>query len=136
MFTTTLTNIWDDGVEGNYRDDYGELGTDCDGIGDMPYVIDANNTDRYPLVVPLDPIPIVWDEMIYPVELKSNSTISRFQFTALQKMISFNVTGIDGTLGFCNVTLPKSLVQDVWQGNFTVLVDRENPISAFFALYN
>jgi len=56
VFTTNLTNIWDDGVEGNYWDDYGELGTDCDGIGDMPYVIDANNTDRYPLVVPLDPI--------------------------------------------------------------------------------
>jgi parallel beta-helix repeat protein len=43
-------NIWDDGAIGNYWSDY--LGTDAnyDGIGDTPYVIDANNIDRYPLV--------------------------------------------------------------------------------------
>jgi parallel beta-helix repeat protein len=42
-------NIWDDGAIGNYWSDY--LGTDAnyDGIGDTPYVIDANNTDHYPL---------------------------------------------------------------------------------------
>ena len=126
-------NVWDDGYPsgGNYWDDYGELDTDGDGIGDMPYVIDANNQDRYPLVVPLGPIPIVWNGMIYPVELKSNSTISRFQFKASQKMISFNVTGPDDTLGFCNITIPNSLIQDLWQGNYTVLVDGKQPLTVY-----
>jgi parallel beta-helix repeat protein len=43
-------NIWDDGAIGNYWSDY--LGTDAnyDGIGDTPYVIDANNADHYPLM--------------------------------------------------------------------------------------
>ena len=54
-------NIWDDGYPsgGNYWSDY--IGTDLycgpyqnetgsDGIGDSPYVIGTNNTDRYPLI--------------------------------------------------------------------------------------
>ena len=112
FYTQSSVNIWDDDSKGNYWDDYGELDTDGDGIGDTPYVIDANNTDRFPLVVPLGPIPVVWDEVVYSVMFMSNSTISRFQFNALQKMISFNVTGQDSTLGFCNLTIPNNLVQD------------------------
>jgi parallel beta-helix repeat protein len=59
-------NTWDNGYPsgGNYWSDY--KGTDShsghyqnvtgsDGIGDEPYVIDANNTDRYPLMHPWKP---------------------------------------------------------------------------------
>jgi parallel beta-helix repeat protein len=59
-----LTNVWDNGYPsgGNYWSDYN--GTDehsgpsqtlpgYDGIGDVPYVIDGNNTDRYPFMQPL-----------------------------------------------------------------------------------
>jgi parallel beta-helix repeat protein len=59
-------NVWDDGYPsgGNYWSDYS--GVDLykgpsqnvpgsDGIGDTPYVIDANNTDRYPLMNPWKP---------------------------------------------------------------------------------
>jgi len=57
------TNIWHSGYPsgGNYWNDYN--GTDLysgpfqnisgsDGIGDTPYIIDENNTDRYPLISP------------------------------------------------------------------------------------
>jgi len=47
-------NVWDNGYPsgGNYWDNYTGLDTDGDGIGDTPYVIDANDTDRYPLMNP------------------------------------------------------------------------------------
>ena len=43
-------NTWDDGFEGNYWSDYNGTDDNQDGIGDTPYIIDANNTDHYPLV--------------------------------------------------------------------------------------
>jgi parallel beta-helix repeat protein len=43
-------NFWDNGIEGNYWSNYGGTDPDGDGIGDTPYVIDANNTDNYPLM--------------------------------------------------------------------------------------
>ena len=61
-------NVWDDGYPsgGNYWSDYTDVDlysgpyqneTGSDGIWDHPYVIDANNTDRYPLVNPWTPAP-------------------------------------------------------------------------------
>jgi hypothetical protein len=125
-----IASYWDDGYPsgGNYWGDYDGLDADGDGIGETPYNIDAKNQDRYPLVVPQRPIPIFLEEMVYLVGLKSNSTISRFQFNALQKVISYNVTGTDGTMGFCNLTLPNNLVQDLWQGSFTVQIKPQEPI--------
>jgi len=47
-------NIWDDGHPsgGNYWSDYTGTDANYDGIGDTPYIIDANNTDHYPLMTP------------------------------------------------------------------------------------
>jgi parallel beta-helix repeat protein len=48
-----LTNAWDDGSMGNYWSDYQTkypTATPVGNIWDTPYVIDANNTDHYPLV--------------------------------------------------------------------------------------
>ena len=46
-------NTWDDGYPsgGNYWTDYNGTDGNHDGIGDTPYVIDANNSDHYPLLV-------------------------------------------------------------------------------------
>ena len=48
-------NTWDNGKEGNYWDNYTGSDSNHDGIGDTPYVIDANNTDHYPLIQPWVP---------------------------------------------------------------------------------
>jgi len=66
--STSVGNVWDSGYPsgGNYWSDYN--GTDAhsgpyqnvtgsDGIGDTPYIIDANNTDNYPLMHPWVAIP-------------------------------------------------------------------------------
>lgn len=43
---------WDEGSVGNYWSNYREVDSNNDGIGDTPYVIDAKNRDRYPLISP------------------------------------------------------------------------------------
>ena len=61
-------NFWDNGSVGNYWSDYAarypnasEVGNT--GIGDTPYVIDADNVDYYPLMYPYD---IENDAVVFP----------------------------------------------------------------------
>jgi parallel beta-helix repeat protein len=63
VYTDGLANIWDNGYPsgGNYWSDYvarypNALETDASGVMNTPYVIDANNVDRYPLIPELSPI--------------------------------------------------------------------------------
>jgi parallel beta-helix repeat protein len=51
--TDGSTDIWDNGEEGNYWDNYTGLDSDEDGVGDIPYIIDENNRDNYPRVEPI-----------------------------------------------------------------------------------
>lgn len=44
---------WDKGGVGNYWSNYNGTDANSDGIGDTPYIIDANNIDNYPLMKPV-----------------------------------------------------------------------------------
>ena len=48
------TNLWDNNYPsgGNYWSNYKGTDDNNDGIGDTPYTIYLNNTDRYPLITP------------------------------------------------------------------------------------
>jgi len=107
-------NFWDDGTEGNFWKDYLGSDLDEDGIG-APYTIDENNTDNHPLMGNFTDFNVAWEEESHHVYIISNSTISDFAFKVtyepeIRKRISFNVTGEDGTVGFCRVMVPTVLV--------------------------
>jgi parallel beta-helix repeat protein len=67
IYTDESSGIWDNGIEGNYWDNYTGVDNNGDGIGDTPYIIDENNQDNFPLMnqwVPPtqqpEPFPITW----------------------------------------------------------------------------
>ena len=76
---TLPPNTWDNGYPsgGNYWSDYNSADvfsgvyqneTGSDGIDDVAYTIDANNTDRYPLMAPFSAFDAgVWNETVYHV---------------------------------------------------------------------
>jgi parallel beta-helix repeat protein len=133
-------NLWDGGYPsgGNYWSDYAgvdlfsgsnksEAGSD--GIGDSSHIIDINNQDNFPLMAPISVFDVgAWDGEPSVVEIVSNATISNFQLNATQKNLSFNVSDKAGS-GFCRVTIPNVVVQDLWGGNYTVQVDGELPLN-------
>jgi parallel beta-helix repeat protein len=119
-------DFWDNGVEGNYWSNYTAVDVNGDGIGDTPYDIDENNTDRYPLMAPISVFDAgVWNGIAYNANVVSNSTVSDFQLNVAEKTVSFNVSGVEYTAGFCRVTIPNIVVQDLWQGNYTILLNGE-----------
>jgi len=128
-------NTWDDGFPsgGNYWSDcagadfhsgpYQNL-TYSDGIGDTPHILDVRNEDRFPLMGPISFFDAgIWNGSSCDIQVISNSTISNFQLNKTQRIISFNVAGPNYTVGFCRVTIPNIIVQDLWQNKYTVLVD-------------
>jgi len=54
----------------------------------------------------------VADSQTFNITVVTNSTIptQTFNFSQGEKEISFNVTGPSGTAGFCNITIPRTLV--------------------------
>jgi len=123
-----LVNVWDNGYPsgGNYWSNYTGVDTNGDAIGDTFHVIDANNTDMYPFMAPFSTFDAsVWNGTEYFVDVVSNSTVSDFYFNPDEgAFLRFNITGEDGTKGFCRVTIPKDLLW-VQDGQWSVLVGGE-----------
>ena len=145
-YSPSLANVWDNGYPsgGNYWSNY--VGVDADdGIGDEPHAIDTNNTDRYPLAAPINVLGAgVWGGAAYKVDVVSNSKVSEFEFDPSEgAFLRFNVTGEDGTSGFCRVTIPRSLLwaEDGWNVyvgeesvNYTIIPD--NDYTYLYFTYN
>jgi hypothetical protein len=117
--TSSCPNSWDDGLEGNYwsgykcRDLYSghyQNTTGSDGIGDTPYVIDSKNKDNYPLIGKFSDFSVTPENHVQTV---CNSSISDFQFNGTA--IIFNVSGENGTAGFCRIHIPTALMNGTYR---------------------
>jgi len=132
--TASTNNMWDDDYPsgGNFWSDFAcadlysgvyQNVTGSDGIGDKCYIIDENNRDRFPVLGLIDRFFCgIWNGEPLQVQVVSNSTVSSFDLNATEKIISFDVKGETGT-GFCRVAVPNVIVEYLWQGNYTILVD-------------
>jgi len=130
--------VWDNGYPsgGNYWSDHSSPDlssgphqdeTGSDGIGDIPYPEELP-WDKYPLMGPILIFnACTWNEVTYQVDVVSNSTVSDFYFDRDQRLIGFNVTGLNGVYGFCRVTIPLQLV---WVENqpWTVLINNNQTV--------
>jgi len=127
---------WDHDAEGNYWSDYPGQDINRDGIGDTPYVINVENQDNHPLMGKYSDFGVAWKNKTYHVITICNSTISNLEFEIEKetgnKIISFHVTGEDGTVGFCRVMIPTELMNY----SYIVLVDEEEIIPALLDVSN
>lgn len=105
-------NVWDDGYPsgGNYWSDYNGLDLDNNGIGDTPYIIDANNTDTSPLMGMFSNYEVTSEHCVQTI---CNSSISGFNYNG--STINFDVTGEEGTTGFCRITIPTALINETYR---------------------
>ncbi|HML03590.1 MAG TPA: right-handed parallel beta-helix repeat-containing protein [Candidatus Bathyarchaeia archaeon] len=127
-----LLNTWDNGYPsgGNYWSNYrtaypSAAENDSSAIWNTPYVIDSNNTDRYPLVGPFNTFGVgTWNGVAYSVDTVSNSTLSGFSFNPSMKTLTFNATGTTSPSGFCRITIPASFMSCNNTNDWSVTVNK------------
>ncbi len=146
------TDTWDDGYPsgGNYWGGGGLIlptdvdvksgpyqnKTGSDGIVDTPHVIDANNTDNYPLMGMFSDF-TVWDNETYHITTICSFTISDFNWGyrmnitgTWEKALYFNVFGPEDIVGFCRIMIPRAFMEGPYAVLFTNEVNStELPIS-------
>jgi len=113
----TSTNYWDNGVEGNYWNDYAGDDLNGDGIGDTltPHL----GLDYKPLMTPwgnskVFKVQIM--EMSYQIRVTSNSSAANLVYDGKAKHLNLTATGVLHRTGFCNITIPKQLLYgEPWQ---------------------
>ncbi|UCD96685.1 MAG: right-handed parallel beta-helix repeat-containing protein [Candidatus Bathyarchaeota archaeon] len=79
--------------------------TSSDGIGDTPYV-----QDNYPLMGRVTEYTVTSEHRVYTI---CNSTISELQYNGTA--ISFDVTGENGSAGFCRICMPTTLMNETYR---------------------
>jgi hypothetical protein len=111
IFGGSENNLWDNSSVGNYWSDYlikypnaSEIGNT--GIGDTPYVIDADNIDHYPLMVPVDnTAPAI--EVLSPAPGTYNASSIQLSFTIDEpaSLIAYSLDGKENITITENITL-------------------------------
>ena len=124
-------NVLDNGIEGNYWSNYTGVDLNQDGIGDLPYVIDSDNIDNYPLMGMFHSFNTSVGEYVNVV---SNSTIESFQHFESNSTIIIHVSNMTAnqTHGFCRISIPYEVMSEP----FNVTIDGANPTYWNYTLYD
>jgi len=116
--TTFGTNLTlDNGLEGNWWDDYNGTDSNADGIGDTPYVINANNIDHYPLMgtfqsfnVPKE-VDVISNIAIASIDLREWLSTPNQYLHAGQSYLALTLAeGQSIGTGFCRITFPNDIL--------------------------
>ena len=94
-----------------------QVDSDSDGVFEETLASDSELTDKefmFPAKATFT-FNAFWEGVNYPVILSSsNSAVRAFNFNQPLKQICFEVSGLTGTSGYCNVTIPKNLLKGPW----------------------
>jgi parallel beta-helix repeat protein len=101
-------NHWNNEIEGNFWGEHNGTDAGDNGICADQYVIDAENSDTYPLMGRFQNFVVYYDEQLLRVSVISNSTIYDFAYS--NSTITFIVNGPYQNLGFCRICIPHDLV--------------------------
>jgi len=112
-------NSWDNDLEGNYWSSYLGTDNDNDGIGDLNHTIDDFNKDRYPLFGVYSEIRVQSGLNVTQIGVTSNSTLLSLAYEPSNRTIILTVNGTDGTIGFCRMGIPYTLIYS----SITVMID-------------
>lgn len=110
-------NFWDDGFEGNYWSGHAGVDSNHDGMIDTPFVLDEDNIDHYPLNGKFHRFNTSVNSAVNVV---SNSTIENFRYSEADRKMTFNVKGVNGTIGYCEIVTEHRLID---ANHIQVLID-------------
>jgi len=81
-------------------------------ISDGLLFVGSNDGNLYAIGIPAIQVfnAGTWNNETYTVQVQSNLPVTDFMFNQSLKQITFNTGGSSGTMGFCNVTIPKDLL--------------------------
>ncbi len=90
-----INNRWDNGILGNYWDNYSGKDTDDDGIGDTPYIIDIANETK-------DNFPLWWDPPVINIYSPNTNEIfdeaPQFNISIDEGIVNTTWYSLDGGL--------------------------------------
>jgi hypothetical protein len=92
---------WDNGKVGNYWSSYVGLDLNFDGIGDTPYIVDADHIDRYPLMIPfnISSVPIELPKWALPPSVHLTSPKDT-TYTSANVTLEFTVNKQTSLMGY------------------------------------
>jgi len=115
------TNVWDNGYSsgGNYWSDYTGQDSDGDGVGDTPYVIDAENKDNYPFINPWAP---------QAIDIATTNTTPSKTIIGQGHALQINVTATNqgsytqtfSVIAYANATAIETKTATLGNGNSTI----------------
>lgn len=143
MFLWNATdNMWDNGFEGNYWSNYNGTDVNQDGIGDSAYTLLDGSIDHYPL---MGMFYTFKTDLGYNVDLISNSTIEKFEYSEPNDTINLQVTNMfeNQTNCFSRMTIPVALMNEPYhifingtEKTFKLLSFSNASYSYLYAMYD